>query len=108
MLTPEQEQWIESQAEDKFISVVPYDPRTEELFIKVKEKITTLLGPEVVVEHGGASSLGISGQDEIDVSIVATKDRFDEYVPMLETIFGEVRARYPERARFEVREDGKK
>ncbi len=108
MLTPEQQKWIDSLSAERIISIVPYDSRTEELFGIVKHKITDLLGPDVVVEHCGASSFGISGQDEIDVSIVANKDKFDEYITKLETIFGEVRSRYPDRARFEVKEQGKK
>lgn len=107
MLTQKQKEWVESRS-DKPIFVVPYDPRSEELFHKVKDKIQHILGPQVTVEHSGASSLGISGQDEIDVSIVADKSLFDEYIPKLEKEFGPVRALYPERARFEMREENKK
>lgn len=107
MLTPEQAKWIESLS-DRIVKIVPYDPRTEELFARVRDKIVGALGADVAVEHGGASSLGISGQDEIDVSVVATKEQFAQYIPRLETIFGPVRSLYPDRARFEVREDGKK
>ena len=108
MLTPEQEEWIEKSLSDRIITIVPYDTRTEELFERVKTKIRNLLGEDVVVEHCGASSFGISGQDEIDVSIVVSKDMFDEYIPKLEKEFGPVGSRYPDRVRFEVKEDGKK
>jgi len=108
MLTPEQQKWIDARSDEKTISIVPYDPKTEELLARVTEKVYSVLGREAVVEHCGASSLGISGQDEIDVSIVAREDQFEDYIAKLETIFGPVRARYPDRARFEVREEGKK
>lgn len=107
MITPEQQKWIDSLS-DRIISIVPYNPRADELFAQVKEKIYAVLGPEVTIEHCGASSLGISGQDEIDVSIVVEKEKFEEYIPKLEKIFGAVRSHYADRARFEVREDGKK
>ncbi len=107
MLTPEQTTWIESLS-NRQIFVVPYDSRSEELFNKVKEKVHQILGPDVVVEHCGASGLGISGQDEIDVSIVTEKGKFADYIPLLETEFGSVRSQYSDRARFEVREEGKK
>ena len=107
MLTPEQEAWINTLS-DRVISIVPYDHRSEELFDLVKEKIHNLLGEDVLVEHGGSTIFGIAGQDEVDVSIVAPKEKFPEYVPKLETMFGLVRSNYPDRARFEVREDGKK
>jgi GrpB-like predicted nucleotidyltransferase (UPF0157 family) len=108
MLTPEQEKWIAGRRTDKNISVVPYDPRTEELFAKVAKMIRDVLGPDVLIEHDGASSLGISGQDEIDVSVVADKALFAEYIPKLESVFGPVKASYPDRSRFEVKEEGKK
>ncbi|HEY4512319.1 MAG TPA: GrpB family protein [Candidatus Paceibacterota bacterium] len=107
MLTADQERWVESLS-DRLVSIVPYDPRTEELFAKVREKIHALLGSEAIVEHTGASSFGISGQDEIDISIVANKEQFSTYIPKLEKVFGPVRSQYVDRARFEVREDGKK
>ena len=108
MLTPEQEKWIESLSSDRKICIVPYDSRTEELFEKVKKKIQSVLGTEVQIEHVGASALEISGQDEIDVQVPVPKNKFPEYISRLETIFGEVRKVYPTRARFEVREAGKK
>lgn len=107
MLTPDQTKWIDSLS-DREIFVVPYDPRTEDLFNKFKERIQRILGSEIVIEHCGASSLGISGQDEIDVSIVTDKDKFADYIPLLEVEFGPIRSQYPDRARFEVKEEGKK
>ncbi|HEY4506874.1 MAG TPA: GrpB family protein [Candidatus Paceibacterota bacterium] len=107
MLTLEQEKWIESLS-DRIISIVPYDSKTEQLFERVKRKIQNILGPEAIIEHTGASSLGISGQDEIDVSVVANKDEFLDYIQKLETEFGPVRSQYPDRARFEAKEEDKK
>ena len=107
MLTPEQEKWIGSLS-DRIIKIVPYDPRAEEFFNIVREKIFSVLGRDMGVEHGGSTMLGISGQDEVDISIVARKEDFAEYIPKLEPIFGPVRSLYPDRARFEVREGDKK
>ena len=107
MLTPEQEKWIESLS-DRIISITPYDSRAEEFFKRTKVKIQDLLGPDVAVEHCGATALGISGQDEVDVSIVVEKEKFPEYISKLEVIFGPVRSKYEDRARFEVRDGDKK
>jgi GrpB-like predicted nucleotidyltransferase (UPF0157 family) len=108
MLTPDQEKWISERSDVKKITVVPYDPRTDRLFDIIKKKVHDILGPEVFVEHDGASGLGISGQDEIDVSIVVEKEKFADYIPKLEKKFGQVKSHYPDRARFEVQEEGKK
>jgi len=107
MLTPEQEEWVNSLS-DRIITVVPYDPRTERLFLSVKKKVQDVLGTDVRVEHCGASSLGISGQDEIDVSIIVSKDRFGEYASKLDGVVGSVASWYPDRVRFELKEEGKK
>jgi GrpB-like predicted nucleotidyltransferase (UPF0157 family) len=108
MLTLEQSKWIESLSSERCISIVPYDTRTEELFERVRNKIHSILGPDVLVYHSGSSSFGISGQDEIDIHVPVDKEKFPEYIKILETIFGPVQKIYPTRARFEVREDGKK
>lgn len=107
MLTHEQEKWIESLS-DRIINIVPYDTKAEEFFNIVKKKIFSVLGNDVKVEHGGSTIFRISGQDEVDVSVVADKEKFSEYIPKLETIFGPVRSHYSDRARFEVREGDKK
>lgn len=107
MLTPEQEKWIETLS-DRIISIVPYDPCADEIFNKVKERIVSVLGLDVQVEHSGATIFGLPGQDEVDVAIVVDKEKFAEYIPKLETVFGPVQALYPDRARFEVKQDGKK
>jgi len=107
MLTPEQEKWVASLS-DRPIKIIPYDSRVEGLFEQVKEEIYNLLGQGVKVEHVGATSFGISGQDEIDISIVADKEKFSQYISKLKTVFGAVQSNYPDRARFEVKRDGKK
>ena len=107
MLTKDQEEWINSLS-GRTTAVVPYDQRTERLFIIVQKRIHEILGPDVVVEHCGASSLGISGQDEIDVSIVTTAKMFGPYVSKLDGTIGTVISWYPDRVRFEVKEEGKK
>ncbi|MDQ5957993.1 MAG: hypothetical protein QG665_334 [Patescibacteria group bacterium] len=107
MLTPEQEQWLDSLS-DRLVTIVPYDPQSEELFKIVKEKIVAVLGNEVKVEHSGSTLFHMPGQDEIDVAIVADKEMFSQYIEKLEPVFGPVRSLYPDRARFEVKEQGKK
>lgn len=67
------------------------------------------LGSEVQFEHHGASSMGISGQDEIDTYIPVDVTVFDEYISKLTKVFGEPRKIYPnDRAHFIAREEGKR
>lgn len=108
MLTPEQEKWIAHLSDDNTISIIPFDTAAEEKFKKVKRRIQDVLGGDLSVEHHGATSLGISGQDEIDVYIPIPSDRFNPLIGQLRTLFGDPRSLYPlERARF-VTEEGRK
>lgn len=108
MLTPEQQKWIDHLRDDDRITIKPYDPSTIEKFKKIKDKIQSILGKSIRVEHRGATSLGISGQDEIDVYIPVSTDKFDSLLTPLENIFDKPRSIYPlERARFVTEEGGK-
>jgi GrpB-like predicted nucleotidyltransferase (UPF0157 family) len=99
MLTSEQEKWI-SHLGTKKVKIVPYDPKTKVIFKKVKKEIQKILG-EVEVFHRGATSLGISGQGEIDLYIPVPKSSFAEYLEKLVKHFGKPGSIYPfRRARF--------
>mgnify|MGYP001558410204 FL=1 len=108
MLTLEQEKWIAHLSDENKISIVPFDPTAEEKFQRVKQRIQDAVGKEISVEHRGATSLGISGQDEIDVYIPIPSAKFNLLIEPLKNIFGEPRSLYSlERARFVTEEEGK-
>ncbi len=108
MLTPEQEKWIARLSDIKTITIVPFDITAEEKFQRVRAKIQEALGQDVRIEHHGATSLGISGQDEIDVYLPVSPARFEALVEALKSRFGEPRSFYPlKRARFVTEENGK-
>lgn len=109
MLTKKQKRWLNHLSTEKKVNVLPFDPRVDELFLKVKQKIQLNLGNNTRVEHRGASSLGISGQDEIDVYVPVPLTKFNSYISKMSKIFGEPRSLYPlERVRFSEEVDGKK
>lgn len=108
MLTAAQQKWIAHLSDVDKILIIPFDPSAETKFEQVKLKIQNVLGDHIAVEHHGASSLGISGQDEIDTYIPVTPDRFDLMVKSLKSLFGSPKSLYPlERARFVTEQDGK-
>lgn len=108
MLTPEQEKWIEHLSDTDTISIVPFDVTANEKFEQVRARILQVLGERVRVEHHGATSLGISGQDEIDVYLPVSQEGFESLVQSLKPLFGEPRSYYPsKRARFVTTEEGK-
>jgi GrpB-like predicted nucleotidyltransferase (UPF0157 family) len=109
MLTEKQEKWIQHLSDESIISIIPYDPNCLTQFYKVKSIIQSKLGEQQNVEHRGASSLGISGQDEIDIHIPVSEKDFNNIIIPLVELFGPAKGYYPlERARFNTTVDGKK
>jgi len=108
VLSPEQQKWIDRLSDQDLVVIKPFDPGAAGKFEAVRQKILAVLGVDVQVEHRGATSLGISGQDEIDVYIPVPEDAFEGLIAPLSAAFGEPRSHYPrDRARFVQIEDGK-
>lgn len=100
MLTPAQEEWLAHLPNDDFIEIFPYNPSSPRYFEHIKHKILSRL-PYSEVVHKGASSLGISGQGELDIYIPVTPSEFNSYLEPLISLFGQPQSHYPvERARF--------
>ncbi|TSC60318.1 MAG: Uncharacterized protein LiPW15_196 [Parcubacteria group bacterium LiPW_15] len=109
MLTEAQEKWVNHLSDEDKIKIVPFDPRSQEEFEQVKLLIQSKFGSSVKVEHRGASSLGISGQNEIDIYVPVPADSFEDFIAKLTQLFGEPRSHYSlERARFVVSGVGKR
>lgn len=109
MLTQEQQKWIENLSDTDQIIIIPFDTTAQEKFEKVKEIIISNLGESTPFIHSGSTSLGISGQDEIDTYIPINVKLFDEYIEKLTKLFGVPRKVYEgNRAHFITHEDGKK
>ena len=108
MLTPEQEKWINHLSDQDQITIIAFDASAQQKFEAVKARIQAVLGKNVRVEHRGATHLGISGQDEIDVYIPVAASQFNSLLDPLTVAFGPARSHYPlERARFVTFEAGK-
>ena len=100
MITPEQENWISHLDDTKKIKIISYNPKVKTVFKEMKKEIQKVLG-EVKVKHCGATSLGISGQGEIDLYIPVSGNFFNECLEKLIKRFGKVGSVYPlRRARF--------
>ncbi|MDP3763389.1 MAG: GrpB family protein [bacterium] len=107
MLTQGQEKWINHLSDVDKIKIVPFNPMSQEEFEKIKSLIQSKIGPTVRVEHRGASYLGISGHNEIDIYVPVSESLFDNFIVQLSELFGEPHRVYPlERARFNAPDNG--
>ncbi|MFA6428863.1 MAG: GrpB family protein [Candidatus Buchananbacteria bacterium] len=108
MITIEQQQWLDHLNDTDKVLVVPWDPTCENKFLKIKKQIQTLLGDQQAVKHRGASSLKISGQDEIDIYIPVLQERYNKVVDCISGLYGAPRSNYAlKRARFVTEVEGK-
>jgi len=101
MITKEQQQWLDHLNDTDKVTIVPWDPTCENKFLQIKKRIQGLLGEQQEVEHRGASSLKISGQDEIDIYLPVSKEKYNQTVKQIINLFGNQKSNYPlTRARF--------
>lgn len=109
MLTPSQEQWINHLSDIDRVRILPFDPAVIGKFEKIKKQIQLALGSNIKVVLKGATSLGISGQGELDIYLPVKPEFFDEQVRQVTKIFGKPSSFYSlERARFVLAVDGTK
>ena len=110
MLTKEQEEWVNNLPDTDQVKIITFDITAQEKYERVKEKIHSVLGEDVPYIHSGSTSLGISGQDEIDTYIPIDVALFDEYIEKLTKLFGiPPRKIYPgNRAHFKIYQDNKR
>ncbi len=108
MITSEKQKWLDHLSDEKTASVIPWDPACVGQFEKTKKMVQETLGAEQPVVHRGASSLGISGQNEIDAYAPVAPADFDQTVEAMKKRFGEPASfRPPARARFVIDVEGK-
>jgi GrpB-like predicted nucleotidyltransferase (UPF0157 family) len=110
MLTKKQKEWINLLPSDDEVEILPFDKRSQEIFERAKEEIRASLGSEINVEQRGSTSLGIAGQNEIDIYIPLSPSIFyaKTLVPKLTKLYGGPKSVHETRIRFQFIEDGKK
>jgi len=108
MLTEAQQTWIASLPDDVEIIIKPYDPTAHEKFELLEKMLRPHLGDDAKILHLGATSFGISGQDEIDVFIPVEESKYDDFVETISGLLGAPYIHLPlERTGFACEDFGK-
>lgn len=89
MLTKADIKWLSHLSNTKKVKIIPYNPKLKRIFEKQKKEILDVLGQDVEVLHRGASGMCISGQEEIDIAIPISLDRFDELIKKFKKVYGD-------------------
>lgn len=87
MLNNDQKNYLKKIPADKIISISPFNTDTTLVTHEIIQAINRLL-PDIEVKHMGASSLGISGQNDIDIYALSESTDFNKYLPSLIKLFG--------------------
>ncbi len=88
MLTQDEKKYLEKIPADKKVVVKPFDPSTSEIAGEFIAMIKSA-DPELEAVHLGASALEISGQGDIDLSILCPKPDFQANKEKLSKVFGQ-------------------
>lgn len=88
MLTENQEKYLQTIPEDKITYIRPFDPKVRKTAESVMRQIKGEL-PDLEVFFGGASALGIAGQNDIDLNALSVPGEYDKYLPTLTKLFGQ-------------------
>jgi GrpB-like predicted nucleotidyltransferase (UPF0157 family) len=87
MLSWDEEDYLSKIPEDKRVEIIPFDPRITEISEELIGRVHIAV-PDLEVRHMGASSLGLSGQNDIDVYIFCKEENYAKYLPKIEKVFG--------------------
>lgn len=105
MLTKDELDFLSKIPLDKKVHIFPFNPsatRTAESLIQSINKIY----PNLEVKHMGASALGISGQNDIDIYAFSNPADFDKFLSGLTKLFGEPLHRHETFCEWKLKRDG--
>lgn len=78
---------LSEQEANKVVELHDYNPEIANIAKEVMHQIKQKL-PGADMRFLGASALGISGQNDIDIYVLASEDKQKEYFTKLESLFG--------------------
>ncbi|MEN9405645.1 MAG: hypothetical protein RLY47_604 [Candidatus Parcubacteria bacterium] len=87
MIKESQETYLSTLPDGKMIEVKPFDPRAREVADEILAQLREAL-PDAELHFLGAVALGISGQNDIDITILSAPTEFDEYRSTIEKLYG--------------------
>lgn len=88
MLSENQLKYLSTIPDSKAVSIFPYSEAISVVANETIKKIENAV-PELIILFIGASALKISGQNDIDINILAPKNDFDKYLPKIIEVLGE-------------------
>lgn len=88
MLTKDELDFLNKIPVDKKVHIYPFDPKVITVVEGLIQSINNIYS-DLEVKHMGASALGISGQNDIDIYTFSDPTDFAKYLPGLIKLFGD-------------------
>ncbi len=105
MLTEDEKDFLARIPDDKIVKVMSLDPHTNDVAEDIIASIRAEY-PDVKAVHMGATGLGISGQGDVDIYVLANRGKFSSFLPGLVDLFGKPTKEKPDSITWEFLEDG--
>jgi GrpB-like predicted nucleotidyltransferase (UPF0157 family) len=105
MLTNDEKDFLSKIPADRKIRIFPFDPKVTRIAEDIIKSINNTY-PNLEVKHMGASALGISGQNDVDIYAFSDPSGFDKYLPGLIKLFGEPLHRHETFCEWKFKKDG--
>jgi GrpB-like predicted nucleotidyltransferase (UPF0157 family) len=88
MLTKDQKNYLKKIPLDKKVKIFPFSRKATKTAEGIIQSVKDIY-PDLEVKHMGASALGISGQNDIDIYVLSHPSNFDKYIQGLVKLFGQ-------------------
>src|SRR3989344_500879 len=88
MLTRDEKDFLKKIPADKIVRIYPFNGKVFKTAENIIQSIKEIY-PNLEAKHMGASALGISGQNDLDIYAFSDPKDFGNYVPGLVKLFGE-------------------
>lgn len=105
MLTPNQEKYLLTIPEDRMVKIKPFDPKAKETAQEIIRQINSKI-PDLEIFYGGASALGIAGQNDIDLNLLSAPEEYNKYIPILIELFGQPSKTNPSLVKWGFEQNG--
>lgn len=105
MLTEDQKRYLKTLPSDKRVKIYPFNKRVSRTAEKIIRRIANVC-PDLKIVHMGASALGISGQNDLDIYVLSEPRDFEKYLPELIKLFGEPKSKHETFIGWEFVKDG--
>lgn len=105
MLTKSDKEYLKRVPKGKIVSIKKFDPRAKRIGKLIIKKIRTEF-PKVTIKFMGSTLFEISGQQDIDIYVMAKRSNFSKYIPGLTKLFGKPNHKFNKFISWDVERDG--